>query len=178
LSQLSAAAVARQRPKERGGARDKRFGPHTNLKCHAIGLMGELAVSRVVGVPADLAAYIKGDPRGDFVLHGARVEVKTLQGFLVLRDFQMNGAAAYVLIIYEPNRWDAVWIQGWATEVVFARRSFAEDFGHGPCKAMQPRDLYPIGTLAAWCLDVSGQYDTMARQEGVELTYEPEGDQP
>ena len=162
--QISAAAEAREQPKtDNPLVRDQRIGTHDNVETHAIGIMGEIAVGRVLGLNPDLAAYVAGDKSGDFLFHGAMVEVKTMQGYLALAPWQMHGAAAYVLVVYTPKCWDAVAVQGWTTEAVFGRRSFDEDFGHGPCRAMQPCDLYPMGTLTRWCQDVSDSRQQAAR---------------
>lgn len=146
-------AEERQAPKEgHATARDKRIVHRDNVQTHLIGLLGEYAVSKVMGVPFDRDAYVAGDLEKDIMIYGVTVEIKTLQGYLafpVLEDFIAEVA---VLVWHAPGVVDRVSIQGWIDRESFGACHFVDDFGYGRRPCMQPADLHPMQALASYCL--------------------------
>lgn len=150
-------AEERQAPKEgHASARDKRIMFRDNVATHLIGLMGEYAVSKTLGVPFDQEAYVAGDLVKDMVIFGVNVEIKTLQGYLTFRVIEDFVADVAVLVTYKAGVFDQVTIQGWIDRPTFAACHFEDDFGYGVRPCMQPDRLHPILTLKTFC-EVTGK---------------------
>lgn len=145
-------AEERQAPKENhASARDKRIMYRDNVATHLIGLMGEYAVSKTLGVPFDQEAYVAGDLEKDMVIFGVGVEIKTLQGYLAFRVLEDFVADVAVLVTYKAGVFDQVTIQGWIDRETFTACHFQDDFGYGVRPCMQPNRLHPIFTLKTFC---------------------------
>ena len=147
-------ARARQAPKDDNPhAEDKRIkGELGNVEAHRIGLLGEYGDSSIMGRPVDEAAYVAGDPRGDFAEFGRWIEVKTLQGYLLFNSMGDFASDIAVLAIHQPGRFDRVWVQGWIPKREFQEGHFVRDFGYGDRLCFKPRLLLPMVTLKAYCL--------------------------
>ena len=122
-----------------------------------VGLMGELTVSRFLGVPVDERALIGGDGGVDFVVNQRKLQVKTNTTTAGTKYLYFSDRASFdpakvdIGILCVPRSMTCVEMVGW----MYARRFWNVDcqtvsFGHGPVYAMHPKHLLsPFDLLAA-----------------------------
>lgn len=157
LADILDLATRRYVPTKRvaGSPADQRVIDHdiTGFERHRRGLMGEVAVSRLLNLPVDETIYEHGDPGWDFVLYGTKIDVKTSQGYLIVRDKSRFKADAIVLVNQEAREPSVVRVQGFINrEGFWAGPIFKEDFGHGGEDfCMQPADMFPMHSLKEHC---------------------------
>lgn len=153
IQELVSLAEKRQAPKNGNQhATDKRIIKRDNVMTHLIGLLGEFAVSKLVGEPVDTSSYVSGDLYKDFLIYGVKIEVKTLQGYLTFVSMDHFKSDVAVLVNYEKGDNSKVTVQGWITKDEFESNSFVDNFGYGDRPCMQPSDLLPIEGLKQYCL--------------------------
>lgn len=132
--------------------RDNSYRGGGNADLHFIGLLGEIAVARLVHGIIDLRSYLGGDSGQDMLIHGAKVEVKCLQGFLAFKSIGHFVSDIAVLVIHNKSDFSCLWVQGWVTKEEFVKNHFTDDFGYGMRPVMQPSALLPIETMKTFCL--------------------------
>ena len=156
MAHLWKVAEVRQSPKENNThARDKRRVLLPNVEMHLIGLLGEYAFSKFVGVEMDENGYLGGDIEKDFLIDGNKIEIKTLQGYLVfdVQNFDAEFCADIaVLAIFNRDPGDRtilhnVSLEGWITKEEFINKRFIDDFGYGPRYCVQPDVLNAMDEL-------------------------------
>jgi hypothetical protein len=118
-----------------------------------VGLIGEAAVGKHLGLPVDTSASLSGDLVKDFTYCGMTVEVKTSVGVLPFNSVAHFRADLAILVNYSRVDYATVWIQGWITRQIFREFHFIRTFGFGDRACMQPASLRPMKILRAWCLE-------------------------
>lgn len=156
LDRIEQEAARRQRPKDQNiqSVTDKRIVNRKNEITHMIGLLGEVAVGRLINTSPDMDVYLGGDTVKDFTVYGVGIEVKTLQGYLTFKKLSDFVTDIAVLVIYNQNDYSSVTVQGWITRQDFDKSHFVDNFGYGDRPCVQPSDLHPISTLKTHCLTV------------------------
>ena len=163
LAHLWSVAQARQSAKRGTTARDRRIDRRIdNVEMHYIGIKGEYAVATLLGLTLDYTLGVQGDRTQDLMLRRARLEVKTLQDWLVFNgtgDDRCFRADIAVLVNPHGDRPDPhvghnrhhgrrdVVVRGWVTQKRFREKCFQYDFGYGPRTCLLPMDLIPIDAL-------------------------------
>lgn len=150
LRRLWNRAVERQRPKDQAvAARDKRVSSTDNVRMHYLGLKGEAAAGKVLGLPINLSTGISGRNFLDLV-SDYKIEVKCQQGYLI---FSHGGNSALpldvdaIVLVTRTAKEATVNVQGWTTPAHFMAHYFVDDFGYGETFCMQPAALFPIKSL-------------------------------
>lgn len=166
-------AKIRQDAKKGTKAKDKRSDRSIdNYEMHYIGLKGEYAFQKVYGTclssGLDWRGLKAGDSKGDFKISKYRVEVKTLQDWLIFND--MNHFGADIAVLVNPfsvdgwrkaeqdpfinnkpaHNWRHSILVGWCWHDEFKLKHFTDDFGYGPRLCMKPeqlRDVYDLFKL-------------------------------
>lgn len=146
-------AQRRQSPKDRApqSVSDKRYRrhdggtAHDNIETHRIGILGEMAAAKALGLDINLMVDLTGVHLPDLLYIGEKVEVKTLRGFLAFRrdeDFE-NGVAVLVTHVDGAD----FRVQGWTDVARFVAHRFYRDFGYGLRPCMRPVDLHAVESL-------------------------------
>jgi hypothetical protein len=142
---------------------DPKLGTVTNrnrcggddFKLNRLGVIGEYAVSVYFREPMDLFIDLGGDDNvTDLVIANMTTAVKCSPYssphliFDTLEEFHQN--VAVLASFHEPK---TVRLHGWTTPERFAECAKLSDFGHGPCFAVDARDLYHVTLLKAISFD-------------------------
>jgi hypothetical protein len=122
---------------------------------NTIGVKGEYALSKYLGIPIDEKIYAVRDDGSDFKLHGVRIDVKTTQGVLVAyKKSIFERCDIVVLANHKPDNYREVVLQGFITPDDFWHGpTFQWDFerGSGLDTCIQPVNLRPIASLKQHC---------------------------
>lgn len=131
---------------------DKRIIKRDNVETHVIGLLGEVAVARLINATVDTELYLKGNDSEDLNMYGVSIEVKTLQGYLTFKHMSDFKSDVAVLTVYNKQDYSMVWVQGWISKYDFQKSHFIDNFGYGDRPCVQPAELVPIVTLKSYCV--------------------------
>ncbi len=150
-------ALARKRQEAKsGGATDRRSDTRlSNIQMHYIGIKGEYAVAKYLGIGFDMRSLTDGDDYGDLLWRGRHIEVKNLQDWLL---FTPGTFLAEVAVLVNPLRerpdrrvtdkpphaYKDVVLRGWITKERFIEHSYVHDFGYGPRLCVRPDRLSPM----------------------------------
>lgn len=152
LAAIRHAAAERQAKKESKdfyGANNRIATRRDDTDIHVVGLLGECAVSRLIGGQPDLRATLWGGGH-DLTFGDTTVEIKTLQGYLAFQSIEHFKSDIAVLCVYDKKDYSRISVQGWTTKRKFLENSFTCDFGYGPRPVCQPAALLPISTLTTY----------------------------
>lgn len=124
------------------------------LDAHYVGMKGEYAVARYLGVLPDVNAYQHGDGGIDLRWRGMTIDVKNASGDLVIP--RLTDLRSDVIIVVSPvgvepdpylsgvnsphSRRDVI-IRGWVTRDQFQTAHSIKNFGSGPVPYMPLADL-------------------------------------
>lgn len=153
LAAIRHAAAERQAKKESKdfyGANNRIATRRDDTDIHVVGLLGECAVSRLIGGQPDLRATLWGGGH-DLTFGDVTIEVKTLQGLLLFNSLDHLKSDIAVLCTYDKKDYSRVSVQGWTTKRRFAENCFSADFGYGNRVCMQPAALLSIDRLPVFC---------------------------
>lgn len=105
------------------------------------GLLAEIAVGKVLGVPHNTHELPAGDDGYDLVWRGKRCEVKFTfypKGHLLTKRREDIRADLFVLVTGDES---AMRLLGWTDRMSFIRLGEVKDFGHGPGFALSGKKL-------------------------------------
>lgn len=139
--------------KEKAGVRSKKYDEgRSEFEIHLLGILGELAVADLFGVPIDETVGLTGDGGfGDVQIAGFSVAVKYRTYswgdlfFNTMRDFKDDIA---VLVTAGPDLLTPV-VRGWATRDYFEANAETMNFGYGTRLVLLQARLLPIDSLVA-----------------------------
>jgi len=149
LARIETLAHGRNDPKEGKVATRRVDGKRGDLELNLLGLRGEFAVSKYLGVSLNYEIHMRGRKnRYDLIYAGETIEVKvnTFEG----GDLYFNSyfdADYAVLVVPAPA--GAMRIAGYASREEFHDLSRIRDYGHGKRLAMAQWQLRPIEELKA-----------------------------
>lgn len=134
----------------------KKFDPnHSDTEVQLIGMKGEFAVGKWLGIKPDLNAYIGGGEPNDFQWQGLKVEVKTGRyrpnspSDLIVTSRQFCDSDIFVRCTTDLVH-KAVRINGWIETVDFLRLAEIRNFGYGDRMVVRASDLHNPETLQSW----------------------------
>lgn len=137
----------------------KRLGSRTDLGTHLIGLYGEIAVSRYLGLDIDETSRPGGDNGVDFVYNGYTIDVKTRPqvGYdLMFYDDWSDLRADIFILVYINEETMVAKLPGWAWdyEVVLTARQQKDRRGEVR-RIFEPSQLQSIQTLSSSIKELS-----------------------
>ena len=123
----------------------------SDFEVHLLGVMGELAVARWLGVEVDTSVSASGDDKvSDLVHNGVRIQVKTrtvqekpIYLFFNQRE-QFRADVAVLALVLGPAR---VQVAGWIRRQDFLDQATAADFGYGPRVVVTMDKLNPSSEM-------------------------------
>lgn len=125
----------------------------SELDIHTLGMAGEYAVSRLLGVPVDLNIHVCGDAGWDLTDKKGifRVEVKTRGkpgwDFALNSDNLKDFQADIGVLVWPTRQSDTFEVVGWTTKVHLAFAGEVKDFGKGKRLVIRHSKLQPIRQL-------------------------------
>lgn len=152
-------AEGRQRPKDKRLARDNRHKNDDDVGLHYVGLKGEYAVAKFLGLELDMSETVAGDRRGDFQVGDLWFEVKNAYRNLLLSPNELGSEfvvmvkpqtedTSFATAVLEDreelpadHRWANVEIVGWLSSRLFYQRAKVRDFGYGDRYYVSPNEL-------------------------------------
>lgn len=149
MAAISAIAHGRNSAKEAAGVRSKKFDASKGEEeAHLIGVMGEYAVAKYLGLNIDRVVTLHGDGGRDLTaLDCLSIEVKTRnrRGF----DFAMNSARTSdikwdVGVLAYKTGSNVIEIAGWISKVSFLSRCTVENYGYGDRLKVGPEQLFAL----------------------------------
>lgn len=136
----------------RGDVNNRRVADYDDFGLHYLGMLGEMAVARVLGVPVreDVTRY--GDGMVDTEFRGETIQVKTSSHAALNRKRlvffnSMDEFRARWLIACSIQSPSSVAIHGFISRQKFDRMKFPHDFGYGPRVCVDEESLAPIDKL-------------------------------
>lgn len=146
------AAERRNVGKQPNGVVDRKHATRfDDFSVNLIGMMGEYAVARSLGIKVDTEISLKGDGGAvDLDYKGVTIQVKTTAttGQLIfdsLAHFKADVAIGCKIIA--PNK---VKICGWVTQDVFYQNHYTTDYGFGPRKVMDLDSLFQLNEISSF----------------------------
>ena len=128
---------------------NRRICNQGDFAIHYIGMLGEIAVSRVIGVAVNSQITIGGDSGNDMDMHGQTIQIKTSSHantpkprfiiFNSLNDFSTDWAIS--CSVQSPT---IVRIHGFVGKEKFNRYAVDHDFGYGNRVCLDEQHLNPI----------------------------------
>lgn len=151
-----------------GQLQNRRFSDLDDFEAHYIGLLGEAAVSRILGVRMREDVTVAGDGAVDLVVRGQTIQVKTrkidhaamLLPFNSLRDFSADWAVCCALA--SPCH---VRVYGFISREAFAQVHHTRDFGYGPRCVVPASTLEPVEDMRSAILALQAQRKSAADLE-------------
>lgn len=156
MAMIHSLAEARNNPKMEAGVPNYRIDQkHSDLELHLLGIKGEYAVSKFLGVSMDLTISLGGDDgRQDLVLpdgRTAQIKCRRRRGWAYpLLSTNLDEFNTDVGILVWPDAQGdprVVEIAGWTTKPEFELLSRVQDFGHGPRLVIEQRDMRNVHEL-------------------------------
>lgn len=131
----------------------------SDIQMHYVGLKGEYAVAKFLGIQLDMEILLAGDSGHDLVFKDRTIDVKVSQKDL---KFFPGAFAADIAVLVQPHTYKAAWhkaerddrvgkpifawkhslISGWVWRKRFEEECYEHDFGYGLRNCMNAEDLY------------------------------------
>jgi hypothetical protein len=152
MEAIAKIAHARNSVKERAGVRSNKFDASKGEEdAHLIGVMGEYAVAKYLGLKIDEVVTLHGDNGSDLnACNCIRIEVKTRnrRGF----DFALNNTRT------SDIKWDVgilaykvasnqIEIAGWISKVSFLSRCTVKNYNYGDRLVVEPDKMFALTDL-------------------------------
>jgi len=115
--------------------------------------MGEHAVSRLLGLTADMTNLIGGDGGADLIVNDRSIQIKTTTmrtpDLIVFKDDRRLKADIAVLVVLESIV--CVRIAGWITRQEFYELCYSKDYSYGSRDVVSGSSLHPFEELISRC---------------------------
>lgn len=152
-------ATARCELKESRNVKSNKYtASRSEVDTHVLGILGEFAVSTVLGIPVRMPVTLGGDDGHDLTsAQVGKISVKTRSR--AKYDFALTTPESGkdwdigILVcpkgmeIAPPYEFAALRLVGWLTKDEFMKRSHREDFGYGPRLSVKNSALNPMVDL-------------------------------
>lgn len=137
-----------------GAVRNRRVSRLNDFGTHFVGMLGEVAVAKALGVPLRTDQTTGGDGCVDLVVDGQRVQVKTSSWASLPRERLVIVERAEELqaewLVSCAVKWPTtVEIHGFISRLRFLRTAFRHDFGYGAKLCVKADALQDIGLFGA-----------------------------
>jgi hypothetical protein len=136
----------------RGEVKNNKISGHSDFAIHYVGMLGEIAVSKVLGARLRTNITVGGDGNLDMIYHGQSLQIKTsthantpVPRFIIfnsLEEFSTDWAVS--CSIQSPC---LVRIHGFVSRKKFAAHLMKHDFGYGARFCLDEKHMSPIGRL-------------------------------
>jgi hypothetical protein len=117
------------------------------------GMMGEHAVSRLLGVTADMTNLIGGDGGADLIINDRSIQIKTTTmrtpDLIVFKDDRRLKSDIAVLVVLESIV--CVRIAGWISRQEFYEMCYSKDYKYGTRDVVSGSSLRPFEDLISRC---------------------------
>jgi len=139
---------------ERNEVTNRRYATDIDdFSMHMIGLMGEAAVCKVLGIDFHVDIHKFGDDGNDIVYNGYRIQVKTAakehkRSVLYVND--IDDVASDILVGGFVSSPASVTLIGSASKSHFKRKMYEADFGYGKRDAVNEEDLRPVEAMVGF----------------------------
>ena len=140
--------------------------------------MGEHAVSRLLGLTADMTNLIGGDGGADLIVNDRSIQIKTTTmrtpDLIVFKDDRRLKADIAVLVVLESIV--CVRIAGWISRQEFYELCYSKDYSYGSRDVVSGSSLHPFEKLIDRCrnhLDsraIDARSALLSRQKNVRAT--------
>ena len=140
--------------KEAHNIRSKKFDPkHSEVALHEFRIKSEIAVARLLGVPANLSISKCGDNKIDFKSPrtgktvSVRYRTKFGWDFALNDDKRSSFNTDFGIVVYPGEKDDEVIIGGVITKENFLKYCGPTDYGYGPRLAVELRHMDDIRSM-------------------------------
>lgn len=130
---------------------NKRFNDKKDFELHYIGQLGEIAVSRAIGVSLITEIMFGGDSGTDLTFAGKKIQIKTNtyqgSGPALLKFNSEEDFSADIAILCCLNGYVCVDVKGFVSKRKFMMFKEERDFGNGTRLCLDEKHLTPIDRL-------------------------------
>lgn len=171
-------AKAFQANKRHHGVQTKKFDPNFNdYEVQLIGLKGEVAVAKLLGVSVDRRLFIGGDTGEDLKHRGLTIQVKTARPSNTYEpDLAINDSKSLKCDLLVRCTTDvetpAVRVNGWIRTIDFLQAAKIKNYGYGDRMTLPVSDLNEAHTLKQYRPDDLVWEDVASRRKEVVITDE------
>lgn len=150
IARTAEVIAARRQSKKEPYRSTRVLGPYrSSREVHYIGVLGELAVGRYLGLQVDDSERVDGDSGSDFVVHGLMLDVQTsTHRDPHLKYDSKHPFRADIAILARYARFSSlIVLEGWIRKSTFRERSHKENYGHGVRDIVTVNDLEKMPLL-------------------------------
>lgn len=146
--------LAKMRNTKKENVKSRRIDQNrSDYDIHFMGLLGEMAVAKYLGIGVDVNHNINGGDKGnDFIYQGKKVDVKYTDEIdnplLVFNNlYRFKSTFAILTRPVEKHCRHRVLIEGWTDKHHFRELAFKKDFGYGNRCCLERQNLFNIEIL-------------------------------